>query len=728
MKHKEEIADFVDVPQNLKCYVIGQQGNTIRSIQKTSGAKVYTQSRAQEGFLVEGTKEQRQYAKNLILEMVESGKVKLEQKNSNRIRCYIDDFNMPANTNLRLEKEDGAQAKYRLRSIHSYDSKESLSPRNDPIYFKDLEKDVFHALERIKRDIETKDHLKADIRCHFGTVLIHQPDEGTGGEWSIEDAIHKLLEGTKWETEFKGVINFDEKFVEQHLGNQLHPVYDNYLSRYDLAFQMPNGRELTFKAWVKKKNVGEKLEKIPIPHPEVKNILDEVDFHDPLTSSRCHGWLTLRPLKYLRANILFPGCKFDFRLNIRVLADNARYMDLVPKEDTRNALVSYLSKVTFSDEDDFGLRLPDEKNLPDGFELSFMRCSKRAKYRFSEDFSIILSKEITRSGSDVKKRKVCTRQRRAREALLVTDLHLHCKEWDELFHRGNWEPAEITKKLPDFFSFVKKVQSSIIHEIEHEGASVPPEILARGSSAVASYFKALADGRTSIKRVPIMLIGQDRAGKTSLKKSLKGICFDPEEDSTVGIDVDPRYFKVTTDTFRTGTVGEQQDAEGDISFDRHAAMKIVHDLRKGNESPLPKTITEEMKTPFDDECEITDIIQLERHPKQSETREQAPTPTKGARDISPFQPGDSQEARTDFTRTLPDEIAVETETLLKGDVDDNRENVFFALWDFAGQSVYYDTHPIFLTKQAIYCLVYDLSLNPREMAKPIVKQGVYKKF
>ena len=78
-------------------------------------------------------------------------------------------------------------------------------------------------------------------------------------------------------------------------------------------------------------------------------------------------------------------------------------MDLVPKEETRSALLSYLSKVTFSDEDDFGLRLPDEKLIPDGFQLSFMRCSKRAKYRFSEDFSIILSKESTRSGSDVKK-------------------------------------------------------------------------------------------------------------------------------------------------------------------------------------------------------------------------------------------------------------------------------------------------------------------------------------
>ena len=41
-----------------------------------------------------------------------------------------------------------------------------------------------------------------------------------------------------------------------------------------------------------------------------------------------------------------------------------------------------------------------------------------------------------------------------------------------------------------------------------------------------------------------MLIGQDRAGKTSLKKSFLGLPFDPEEESTDGIEVDPSKFEV----------------------------------------------------------------------------------------------------------------------------------------------------------------------------------------
>ena len=48
-------------------------------------------------------------------------------------------------------------------------------------------------------------------------------------------------------------------------------------------------------------------------------------------------------------------------------------------------------------------------------------------------------------------------------------------------------------------------------------------------------------------RARIMLIGQARAGKTSLKKSLLGMPFDPYEQSTVGIEVDPSSFKVDVD-------------------------------------------------------------------------------------------------------------------------------------------------------------------------------------
>ena len=74
---------------------------------------------------------------------------------------------------------------------------------------------------------------------------------------------------------------------------------------------------LIAQVWVTKKNVGKKLEDIPAPFSDVKNILKEIEFKDEATRSRCRGWLVLPSRKYLQANILFPGCAFDCRLHIR---------------------------------------------------------------------------------------------------------------------------------------------------------------------------------------------------------------------------------------------------------------------------------------------------------------------------------------------------------------------------------------------------------------------------
>ena len=73
------------------------------------------------------------------------------------------------------------------------------------------------------------------------------------------------------------------------------------------------------------------------------------------------------------------------------------------------------------------------------------------------------------------------------------------------------------------------------------------EIKARGPGAQIAYENALKTGKVKVYRARIMLIGQDRAGKTSLRKSFLGLPFDPEEESTDGIEVDPSKFEVDTD-------------------------------------------------------------------------------------------------------------------------------------------------------------------------------------
>lgn len=59
----------------------------------------------------------------------------------------------------------------------------------------------------------------------------------------------------------------------------------------------------------------------------------------------------------------------------------------------------------------------------------------------------------------------------------------------------------------------------LVFVIEDEA---PVEILARGPDAMHAYHKASESGTQSVFRTRLMLVGQDRVGKTSLKKALTG--------------------------------------------------------------------------------------------------------------------------------------------------------------------------------------------------------------
>ena len=78
----------------------------------------------------------------------------------------------------------------------------------------------------------------------------------------------------------------------------------------------------------------------------------------------------------------------------------------------------------------------------------------------------------------------------------------------------------------------------------------PLEIEARGEKAQLAYQSALKDGAVNVYRGRVLLIGQDRAGKTSLKKSLIGLPFNRKEKSTDGIEVDPSKFQLDVDEVR----------------------------------------------------------------------------------------------------------------------------------------------------------------------------------
>ena len=57
----------------------------------------------------------------------------------------------------------------------------------------------------------------------------------------------------------------------------------------------------------------------------------------------------------------------------------------------------------------------------------------------------------------------------------------------------------------------------------------------------------------NVYRGRIILVGQDRAGKTSLKKTLLGLPFDCREQSTHGVEIEPSKFEIEVEQIKNWT-------------------------------------------------------------------------------------------------------------------------------------------------------------------------------
>ena len=88
-------------------------------------------------------------------------------------------------------------------------------------------------------------------------------------------------------------------------------------------------------------------------------------------------------------------------------------------------------------------------------------------------------------------------------SFLQTAFYLLCDEWEELLHKGGWEPEAVVKKLPDFLRFVKKVQSFVICEMKQKGLSPTSK---QNLSLYRHYWLVgcVIDGRATTQLLPLL--------------------------------------------------------------------------------------------------------------------------------------------------------------------------------------------------------------------------------
>ena len=245
-----------------------------------------------------------------------------------------------------------------------------------------------------------------------------------------------------------------------------------------------------------------------------------------------------------------------------------------------------------------------------------------------------------------------------------------------------------------------------------------------------------------------MLIGQEHSGKTSLKKSLQGLRFNPKENSTIGIDVDPSHFKVTTDIWKPGKEDQSVNKEEmGTSFEHGVARVVVENLREQELTSEVKTI-DKSKDPLKD-AKIPELSPPISHSQVGLSADSlSTTQIETVEDYADSSAVAHADGRSRVFQTtdnyLPEKkaresnvssgmIPKEMEKLIRelGDRVDKMESedyLYSVLWDFAGESVYYETHQLFLTSRAVYLLVYDLSRDPDEIAQPLESKESLRKL
>ncbi|XP_053395544.1 uncharacterized protein LOC123523775 [Mercenaria mercenaria] len=252
----------------------------------------------------------------------------------------------------------------------------------------------------------------------------------------------------------------------------------------------------------------------------------------------------------------------------------------------------------------------------------------------------------------------------------------------------------------------------------------PKEITARGPEAIKAFESACISGMRPVYRTRLMLVGQDGAGKTSLKKALLGQQNGKDEtEETQGIDLSTSCtFCVGSHDSWTVTGANTQEVTQD---DNKGIMGDVEALEEEYNEALASNIVQEL------------LYQKRR--KASVSQKQKPASRESQRGSAakkfPGKPSSASitakfnEIPTEMFKEVPDRVVELVQKMLDNSSAEvkSQDSVSIAtkpvdgakmvlnIWDFAGKEVYYATHQIFLTSRALYVFVFNLTHDLEEV-------------
>ncbi|KAK3606663.1 hypothetical protein CHS0354_021186 [Potamilus streckersoni] len=246
----------------------------------------------------------------------------------------------------------------------------------------------------------------------------------------------------------------------------------------------------------------------------------------------------------------------------------------------------------------------------------------------------------------------------------------------------------------------------------------PAEVLKMDSRSLQMFKEALNEGKEKVYNIRVMVVGQYGVGKSTLTQRLLGRNVNIfERHSTDGIDVHIECCKVSLKAGEWTT--QEKDAEKYSRLQR--LVKFLNERAQKQES----------KTEQEGQSELDGQVTSEEHDNghphhdlpvnaDPDTNKEVERPTS--------QPVDSPIARViPKASSEREEKEKQKDTVMEilqlvnensGNLEKSMvEYAALALWDFAGQYVFYTTHQTFLTSRAIYLLVIDLSQQITDLIK-----------
>lgn len=244
----------------------------------------------------------------------------------------------------------------------------------------------------------------------------------------------------------------------------------------------------------------------------------------------------------------------------------------------------------------------------------------------------------------------------------------------EDFSATYWQTEELNESGEEPTSQLEmEVEEWVLDEEVPLHEALAQDLKRQGPAAMRAFRTAMKEGVQPLHSVKLCLVGHARAGKTSTLRSLSGRDFNPNQQSTHGVET--KSCTLDKELWTPGKPGSEiNGAWQELSEGLGSVAKLL-------EEKVAITVADTMKAQASLAAELQD-----------------------ASPSSPSVKGRSTGDALAEDTVLMIQRAISGEALAK-----RAEEVVVQTWDFAGQEMYYNMAHVFLTALGIYVLVLDLS-------------------